>query len=65
MVAVADKIAAMSTEEIFAERRARADLAELDRILSRKGGEPPAPTTSCHRTWRTWTAPTDDAIGIK
>ena len=41
VVAVAEKIAAMTTEEVFAERRARADLAEFDRIMNRKGGEPP------------------------
>lgn len=41
VVAVAEKIAAMTTEEVFAERRARADLAEFDRIMSRKGGESP------------------------
>ena len=41
VVAVAEKVAAMSAEEVFAERRARADLAEFDRIMNRKGGEPP------------------------
>jgi hypothetical protein len=41
VIAVAEKIAAMTTEEVFAERRARADLAAFDRIMSRKGGEPP------------------------
>jgi hypothetical protein len=43
VVAVAEKIAAMTTEEVFAERRARADLAEFDRIMNRKGGAPPRP----------------------
>lgn len=43
VVAVAEKIAAMTTEEVFAERRARADLAEFDRIMNRRGGAPPAP----------------------
>jgi hypothetical protein len=43
VVAVAEKIAAMTAEEMFAERRARADLAEFDRIMNRQGGEPPAP----------------------
>ena len=41
VVAVAEKIAAMTTEELFAARRARADLAEFDRIMSRAGGAPP------------------------
>ena len=41
--AVAEKLAAMSTGEFFAERRARADFAAFDRLMRRKGGEPPAP----------------------
>ena len=43
VVAVAEKIAAMTTEEVFAERRARADREALRRLLDRKGGVPPAP----------------------
>lgn len=43
VVAVAEKIAAMTTEEVFAERRARADRAAFRRILDRTGGVPPAP----------------------
>lgn len=43
VVAVAEKIAAMTAEEMFTERRARADLAEFDRIMSRLGGEAPGP----------------------
>ena len=43
VIAVAERVAAMSAEEMFAERRARADLAEFDRILDRKGGQPPRP----------------------
>lgn len=39
--AVAEKLSAMRTAEFFAERRARADLTAFDRIISRKGGEPP------------------------
>ena len=41
VIAVAEKIAAMAAEEVFAERRSRADLAAFDRIMSRAGGEPP------------------------
>ena len=41
--AVAEKLAAMSTAEFFAERRARADFAAFDRLMSRKGGEIPHP----------------------
>ena len=43
VVAVAEKVAAMTAEEMFAERRARADLALFDRIMNREGGEPPRP----------------------
>jgi hypothetical protein len=43
VTAVAEKIAAMTAEEKFAERRARADLAAFDRIMNRKGGQPPRP----------------------
>ncbi|MBV9552459.1 MAG: toxin-antitoxin system HicB family antitoxin [Alphaproteobacteria bacterium] len=39
--AVAEKLAAMSTAEFFAERRARADFSAFDRILQRSGGELP------------------------
>lgn len=41
--AVAAKLAAMSTEEVFAERKARADREAFRRLLDRKGGEPPRP----------------------
>jgi len=41
--AVAEKLAAMSTAEFFAERRARADFEALERLMSRKGGEVPRP----------------------
>jgi hypothetical protein len=39
--AVAEKLAAMSTGEFFAERRARADFAAFDRLMQREGGELP------------------------
>jgi hypothetical protein len=39
--AVAEKLAAMSTAEFFAQRRARADFKAFDRLMRRKGGEPP------------------------
>jgi hypothetical protein len=42
VVTVAEKIAAMTTEELFAERCAHADLAAFDRIMSRKNGAPPS-----------------------
>jgi hypothetical protein len=41
--AVAEKLAAMSTAEFFAERRERADFSAFDRLMCRKGGELPAP----------------------
>jgi len=39
--AVAEKLAVMNTVQFFAERRSRADFAAFDRIMRRKGGEPP------------------------
>jgi hypothetical protein len=41
VVAAAEKIAAMQTEEFFLERRNRVDRDAFRRILNRKGGEPP------------------------
>jgi hypothetical protein len=41
--AVAEKLAAMKTATFFAERRARANFVEFDRLTSRPGGEPPRP----------------------
>lgn len=43
VIAAAEKIAAMESENFFAERRARADDEAFLRILNRKGGEPPRP----------------------
>lgn len=43
VIAAAEKLAAMETEEFFAERRSRADREAFRRILNRKGGEPPRP----------------------
>ena len=43
VVAVAEKVAAMTTEEIFADRKARANREAFRRILDRAGGEPPRP----------------------
>jgi len=47
VVAAAEKIAAMKTEEFFAQRRDRADLEAFRRILNRQGGETP----SSEDTW--------------
>jgi hypothetical protein len=41
--AVAEKLAAMNTAAFFAERRERADMQAFDRLMQRKGGEPPLP----------------------
>jgi uncharacterized protein (DUF1778 family) len=41
VIAAAEKIAAMETENFFAERRGRADDEAFLRILNRAGGEPP------------------------
>jgi hypothetical protein len=43
VVAAAEKIAAMETENFFLERRNRADDEAFLRILNRKGGELPRP----------------------
>lgn len=40
-VAVAEKVAARKTPNYFAERTRRADFDAFDRIMNRKGGEPP------------------------
>jgi hypothetical protein len=41
VVAAAEKVSAMQTEEFFATRNARADRKAFRRILNRRGGEPP------------------------
>lgn len=40
---VAEKRAAMNPATYFAERRAHADFTAFDRLMRRKGGEPPRP----------------------
>ena len=50
VIAAAEKIAAMETERFFAERKNRADRKAFRRILNRKGGKPPVPTTPSART---------------
>jgi len=40
-VAVAEKAAALRTEDYFRERAAPGDMAEFDRILAKAGSEPP------------------------
>jgi hypothetical protein len=42
VVAAAEKIAAMQTEEFFVQRRNRADREAFRRILNRQGGEAPS-----------------------
>ena len=43
VIAAAEKIAAMETEQFFEEHKSRADRKAFRRILNRKGGEPPRP----------------------
>jgi hypothetical protein len=43
VIAAAEKIASMQTEEFFLERGTRADRKKFRRILNRKGGQPPRP----------------------
>lgn len=40
-IAVAEKVSALETARYFQDRRARADFKAFDRILKRRGGEPP------------------------
>jgi hypothetical protein len=42
-LAVAQKVSALNTATWFAERRSRADMKAFDRMMRRKGGEPPRP----------------------
>lgn len=42
VVAAAEKIAAMQTEEFFSQRRSRADREAFRRILNRQGGKAPS-----------------------
>ena len=39
--AVAEKLSALKTEEYFAIRAARGDLAKFDKLMSRSGGQSP------------------------
>jgi hypothetical protein len=39
--AVAEKLAVLRTASFFADRRQRADLQALRKVLRRKGGQPP------------------------
>jgi hypothetical protein len=41
VIAAAEKVAAIETEQFFEERKNRADRKAFRRILNRKGGEPP------------------------
>jgi hypothetical protein len=41
--AVAAKVAAMETAQFFQDRQSRADFKAFDRIMKRRGGEPPIP----------------------
>jgi hypothetical protein len=39
--AVAEKVSALETAHFFEDRKARADFRAFDRIMKRRGGEPP------------------------
>jgi hypothetical protein len=39
--AVAERVSALDTARFFQERKARADFRTFDKILKRRGGEPP------------------------
>jgi hypothetical protein len=42
VMAVAEKVSAMTTADFFAERKAKADPSAFRKILNRRGGQPPA-----------------------
>lgn len=42
-LAVAQKVSALNAATWFAERRSRADTKAFDKLMRRKGGEPPRP----------------------
>jgi hypothetical protein len=42
VVAVAEKLAALETATFFKQHRQRADFNACDRIMNRKGGQPPS-----------------------
>jgi uncharacterized protein (DUF1778 family) len=42
VTALAEKLSALKTAEMFADRRARADFGAFDRIMNRQGGQEPA-----------------------
>lgn len=42
VTALAEKISALKTAEIFAERKQRADFEAFDRIMNRRDGQKPA-----------------------
>jgi len=39
--AVAEKVSALETARFFEDRRARADFKKFDKIMKRRGGQPP------------------------
>ena len=41
--AVAEKVSALETARFFRDRKARADFKAFDKIMKRRGGEPPRP----------------------
>jgi hypothetical protein len=48
--AVAEKVTALNTADYFAIRKSRADVAAFDRVMRRKGGEPPRAGDELART---------------
>ena len=43
VTAVAEKVSAFETARFFNDRKSRADFKAFDRIVKRRGGEPPRP----------------------
>jgi hypothetical protein len=45
--AVAEKVSALETARFFQDRRERADFRAFDKIMKRRGGEPPRKGDEC------------------
>ena len=50
--AAAEKLAVLKTADYFAKRSARADFPGFDRLMKRRGGEPPRPEDELPENYR-------------
>jgi hypothetical protein len=51
-MAVAEKVSGLETGRFFQERKARADFKAFDRIMKRRGGQPPLTSDEIKRVPR-------------